>query len=91
MNPDLIRKAAVRLSLDEAPRVAHPINAPGGLYVVVRATGGHANGADVLAFAGEQARRAGYRPDGKTTMGFPSRRDPSTLTYAVWFHDRGRA
>lgn len=68
--------------------VHHPINAPGGLYVLIEGTADeiYKGAADKLAV--ETANRKGWNGNGRATIGMPSREGVNLYSRAYWFHER---
>lgn len=76
-----------QLKLLKGPEVAHPVNGPGGLYMQVLRD----DKTPLAAFYDQLkdlAQRHGYEPNGRVTKGPPCAHGMSTVTNAVWFHDR---
>lgn len=74
------------MKLIEGPKVCHPINAIGGLYMLVL----RERGKPLKDYYPELKRLAaehGYDPEGQMTVGLPSSYGTGTVTNAVWFHD----
>jgi hypothetical protein len=70
----------------EGPKVVHPHNGPGGLYMVLlrkRRTPLE----DCYATLKRLARENGYDPEGQGLIGPPCQHGISTVTHAVWFRD----
>lgn len=73
----------------EGPKVVRPINAQGGLYMLVM----YPQGRQIREFYPEAKRlaeAAGFNSNGATTEGFASRVGLDSLTTAIWFHDQRR-
>jgi hypothetical protein len=76
-----------QLRLLKGPEVAHPVNSQGGLYMQVLRDGS----TSLSEFDGQLAdlaTRHGYNPNGRVTKGPPCSHGLTTVTQAVWFHDK---
>lgn len=69
-------------------RVAHPLNARGGLYVLIEGTQTevYKGAADRLAM--ETANRLGWKGNGGGTVGIPTRKGIDLYTRAYWFYEK---
>ncbi|MEB3102878.1 hypothetical protein [Ferviditalea candida] len=69
-------------------RVAHPINAKGGLYVEIEGTQEeiYKGASDRLAV--RTANRQGWEGSGQATIGMPVRKGVNLYTRAYWFHEK---
>lgn len=68
--------------------VARPMNARGGLYVLIEGTQAeiYKGASDRLAV--ETANRLGWKGDGQATIGIPTREGVDLYTRAYWFHEK---
>lgn len=82
-----MRKAVDELKVLEAG-VAHPINARGGLYVLIEGTQEeiYKGASDRLAVS--TANRQGWMGEGQATVGIPVRKGVDLYTRAYWFHEK---
>ncbi len=69
-------------------KVSHPINAMGGLYILIAGTHEEIYKGDAHRLAVEIADGNGWKGDGKATVGIPSREGVFEYTRAYWFHER---
>lgn len=69
-------------------KVANPINARGGLYVLIEGTQAeiYKGASDRLAV--ETANRLGWKGNGQATIGIPTREGVDLYTRAYWFHEK---
>ncbi|WP_038213368.1 hypothetical protein [Xenophilus azovorans] len=73
--------------ITEGPKVVHPHNGPGGLYMQLLRD--HRTPLEeCYPVLRRLAREHGYDPEGKGLIGPPCGHGISTVTHAVWFHDR---
>lgn len=68
--------------------VSHPINAMGGLYVLIAGTHEEIYQGAAHRLAVQTANGKGWRGNGKATIGIPSREGVFEYTRAYWFHER---
>ncbi|MCY9668735.1 hypothetical protein M5X11_28070 [Paenibacillus alginolyticus] len=68
--------------------VSHPMNAMGGLYVLIQGTQEEIYGHAANDLAIRTANAQGWNGNGKSTVGIPSRKGVLPYTKAYWFHDR---
>jgi hypothetical protein len=68
--------------------VCHPINAIGGLYVLIEGTQSEVYSIAASHLAMEIAEKEGWKSQGKATVGIPSRKGILVYTKAFWFHER---
>lgn len=71
----------------EQPKVCHPMNAIGGLYMVLKYSDGTPRDAIVSKAKHIAAQHGGFDAEGRSTMGVPVRHSLDSVTIAVWFHD----
>ncbi|MFC0213867.1 hypothetical protein ACFFK0_15660 [Paenibacillus chartarius] len=69
-------------------KVAHPINAAGGLYVFIEGTQEEIYKGDADRLAVRTANEQGWNGDGQATIGMPARKGVNLYTRAYWFHEK---
>lgn len=69
-------------------KVSHPINAMGGLYVLIAGTQEEIYKGDANRLAVETANEKGWKGKGKASVGISSRQGVFEYTRAYWFHER---
>lgn len=77
----------IELKLLRGPEVVYPMNAVGGLYMELLRPDNVAVARYVPALK-ELARKHGYNPDGRASVGPPCQHGIDTVTHAVWFYEK---
>ncbi|MBN2981825.1 hypothetical protein [Cohnella algarum] len=69
-------------------KVSYPINARGGLYVLIEGTQTDVYKGASDRMAMETANRLGWKGDGQATIGIPAREGIDLYTRVYWFHEK---